>query len=594
MRAAVSRAACIVGRDCADAIARADPNRGPLIEKNTGQQGNAMTETAKSTGESTASSPTDQVADKSLVGSGYAKYVLVVLTIVYVFNFVDRQIISILAEDIKADLNVTDADLGILYGTVFAVFYALFGIPLGRLADVWMRKTMISIGLAFWSVMTALSGTAKTFGALLGYRIGVGVGEASASPAAFSMLADYFNPKQRATVMAIYSSGVYIGGGIGLAIGGVVLDTWHRWFPDPATAPFGLKGWQMAFLLVGIPGVLMAIWVKTLKEPLRGMSEGLTVKPEPHPFKVTGRELMGVLPVLNFFNLFLNKASGKVIATNLIALAAIAVCGWLLNQIMPNPVQWIAMGIGVYCTFTWTQQLVIRSPLVFDAIFRNRTVMLTCIAFPCIGFVGYGSNFFAIPYLLRAHEVSHSEIGTVIGLTAAVGAWLGISLGGYMADKLKERWEYGRLLVGLFSIVATIPFAAGVYFSTSLTVVYVCNFFAMFFSPMYIGPATSTVNDLVPPQMRGTASAIYLMMMTFIGLAMGPFMMGQISTAYAKTGMAVGPALRLGVAWGYSMLLVAFVLIIAACFSIQRDKARAAALAAATAGTAGPIRATGH
>src|SRR5262245_45540265 len=123
-----------------------------------------------------------QLADRSTVGSGYAKYVLVVLTIVYVFNFVDRQIISILAEEIKADLKISDADLGILYGTVFAVFYALFGIPLGRMADVWMRKSMISIGLAFWSVMTALSGTARSFGALLGYRIGVGVGEASASP----------------------------------------------------------------------------------------------------------------------------------------------------------------------------------------------------------------------------------------------------------------------------------------------------------------------------------------------------------------------------------------------------------------------------
>ncbi len=547
-----------------------------------------MTEAVNESVESTASPHKGRIADKSFVGSAYAKYVLIVLTIVYVFNFVDRQIISILAEDIKADLNVTDADLGILYGTVFAVFYALFGIPLGRLADVWARKTMIAIGLFFWSAMTALSGTARSFGALLGYRIGVGVGEASASPAAFSMLSDYFSPKQRATVMAIYSSGVYIGGGIGLAIGGVVLDTWHAWYPDPATAPFGLKGWQMAFLLVGIPGLLMALWVHTLREPLRGMSEGLTVKSEAHPFAATWRELMGVLPVLNFFNLIINKASGKTIAMNLVALAIIVACSWLLHQWMPSIVQWTAMGIGVYCTFTWAQALALRSPLVFEAIFKNRTVMLTCVAFPCIGFVGYGSNFFAVPYLLRAHEVSHAEIGTVIGLTAAVGAWLGISIGGYAADKLKARWEHGRLLVGLFCIVMTLPFAAGVYFAESLAVVYVCNFFVMFFSPMYIGPATSTVNDLVPPQMRGTASAIYLMMMTFIGLAMGPFTMGQISTAYAKTGMDVGLALRFGVAWGYLMLAVAAVLIIAACFSIRRDKQRAAALAAASATSVTP------
>jgi MFS family permease len=113
-----------------------------------------------------------------------------------------------------------------------------------------------------------------------------------------------------------------------------------------------------------------------------------------------------------------------------------------------------------------------------------------------------------------------------------------------------------------------------VYFSSSLSAVYVYNFFAMFFSPMFIGPAYSTVNDLVPPHMRGTASAICLMMVTFIGLAMGPFTIGLISTAYAKGGMAVAPALRLGVAWGHLLLIVAFVLIVIACYTIHRDTAR--------------------
>jgi MFS family permease len=544
-----------------------------------------MTDSANAMAEPAASSPSSSrtAADSSLVGGWYAKYVLVVLTIVYVFNFVDRQIISILAEEIKADLKITDAELGILYGTVFSVFYALFGIPLGRMADVWVRKSMISIGLAFWSLMTALSGTAKSYGVLLGYRIGVGVGEASASPAAFSMLSDYFKPSQRATVMAIYSSGVYIGGGLGLAIGGVVLDTWHGWFPDPAQAPFGLKGWQMAFLLVGVPGILMALWVKTLREPIRGMSEGLAVKAESHPFKATGRELMGVLPILNFINLVIHKAGAKAIVTNLAAAGLIALSAWLLYQIMPSKVQWIAMGIGVYCTFTWAQSLVLRSPLVFEAIFKNRTVMLACIGFPCIAFVSYGSNFFAVPYLLRAHGASHAQIGTVIGLTAAVGAWLGISVGGYLADKLKARWEHGRLLVGLLCIILTVPFAAGVYFAKDLSTVYICNFFAMFFSPMYLGPATATVNDLVPPQVRGTVSAVYLLMMTFIGLAMGPFMMGQISTFYGASGMPPAPALRLGVAWGYLMLVVAFVLIVIACFTIRKDKEKAMALIARNA-----------
>lgn len=162
------------------------------------------------------------------VGGGYAKYVLVVLVIVYIFNFIDRQILSILAEDIKADLGISDAQMGFLYGTVFAVFYAVFGIPLARFADVWTRRSLIAIGLSFWSLMTALSGTARSFGFLAMCRIGVGIGEASASPAAYSMLSDYFPPRVRATVIAVYAAGVYIGSGIGLFLGGYILDSTLR------------------------------------------------------------------------------------------------------------------------------------------------------------------------------------------------------------------------------------------------------------------------------------------------------------------------------------------------------------------------------
>ena len=169
---------------------------------------------------------------------------LFVLVIVYVFNFIDRNILSILSEDIKADLGVTDAQMGFLYGTVFAVFYAVFGIPLARFADVWVRRSLISLGLMFWSAMTALSGLVRSFPVLALYRIGVGVGEASASPAAYSMLSDYYSTRVRSTVLAIYSSGVYIGGGIGLFLGGFILETWGDWYPVAEQAPYGLKGWH--------------------------------------------------------------------------------------------------------------------------------------------------------------------------------------------------------------------------------------------------------------------------------------------------------------------------------------------------------------
>ena len=142
-------------------------------------------------------------SNKPKLGGAYAHYVLFVLLIVYVFNFIDRNILSILSQEIQADLGVSDADMGFLYGTVFAVFYAVFGIPLARFADVWVRRSLISIGLLFWSAMTALSGFARSFPVLAAFRVGVGIGEASASPAAYSMLSDYYSPKLRATVLAL-------------------------------------------------------------------------------------------------------------------------------------------------------------------------------------------------------------------------------------------------------------------------------------------------------------------------------------------------------------------------------------------------------
>src|SRR5262245_23545942 len=227
---------------------------------------------------------------------GYARYVLGVLVVVYVFNFLDRQILAILAERIRADLGVSDAELGFLYGTTFAVFFAVFGIPLGRLADVWDRRKLIALGLAVWSLMTALSGLARSFPELALARIGVGIGEASAAPAAFSLLSDLFPPARRATVLAVYSSGIYLGAGLGLVVGGIVVDRWDAAFPT--AAPFGLRGWQAAFLLVGLPGLLLALWVRTLREPARESEQGLARRDAPRPWAAFLLELRAVLPPL--------------------------------------------------------------------------------------------------------------------------------------------------------------------------------------------------------------------------------------------------------------------------------------------------------
>src|SRR5205085_4567454 len=234
--------------------------------------------------------------------STYAWYVLLVLVLVYVVNFIDRQILSILVADIKRDLGVSDAQIGFLYGTAFAVFYALFGIPLGRLADSWYRGRLMAIGLAIWSSMTVCSGFASTFALLAAARIGVGIGEASASPAAYSMISDSFPKERRATALSIYSSGLYIGGALSLPIGGFILSRWNTAFPNASEAPLGLAGWQAAFLAVGIPGLLLALWVLTLREPQRGASDGLPQPVvRPNAWADFGRELTAILPPFTLF-----------------------------------------------------------------------------------------------------------------------------------------------------------------------------------------------------------------------------------------------------------------------------------------------------
>ncbi len=187
------------------------------------------------------------------------RYALGVLVAVYTFNFIDRQILSILLQPIKDDLGLSDSQLGLLAGVAFALFYATLGIPIARFADRGSRRNLIAVALTIWSGMTALSGMAQSFWQLLVARIGVGVGEAGCSPPAHSMLADYYPMERRSTALGIYSLGIPVGIMFGFIAGG-----WMNEF----------FGWRAAFLVVGVPGLLLALLVRlTVREPRRGMSD---------------------------------------------------------------------------------------------------------------------------------------------------------------------------------------------------------------------------------------------------------------------------------------------------------------------------------
>lgn len=503
------------------------------------------------------------------ISNGYCNYALFVLVIVYVFNFVDRQILSILAEDIKADLGVSDAQIGFLYGTAFAVFYAVFGLPLARLADAWVRTRLISIGLGFWSIMTAASGFAQNFFSLALCRFGVGVGEASASPAANSLLADYFPPKLRATVIAIYSSGIYLGAGLGVFLGGVVVSTWNAWYPDTVVAPLSLAGWQVAFLVVGLPGILAAFWVSRMREPQREEGSVEVSADAVNPLRLAFEELLTVLPPLTLIGLL--RAGGKRsdFLWNGLAATVLFLVAYTLIALTGNAVQWVAVALGFYGAFSWAQCLSKREASTFAVIFRSPTVLLVIVGFSLMSFVSYGIGFWFPSFLIREHGVDAAQVGMIYGACVVTGGMLGVTSAGIMADRLYQRLKYGRLIVGLVSMLVCVPVVMVGVNSDALVVVYAGAFGFCLTSPMWMGICFSTLVDIVSPQIRATVVALSILANTFVGLAIGPFVIGQISDWQVSLGVEAGAALGSAMQLGLLAALLGAVLIGCACRTIN-------------------------
>lgn len=214
----------------------------------------------------------------------YSNYVLGVLVLVYVMNYVDRQLISILIEPIKAEFGASDKQMGLLTGFAFAIFYTVAGIPVARLADVWVRRSVIAIGLALWSGMTALTGFSRSFLELALVRIGVGIGEAGGTPPSHALISDYFPPKRRATALGIFSLGVPIGTMVGYSLGG--------WLGDQL-------GWRAAFVWMGLPGLALALLVRlTVREPRHGQFDA--PRPASERRATTGQVLRHLFSLSSF------------------------------------------------------------------------------------------------------------------------------------------------------------------------------------------------------------------------------------------------------------------------------------------------------
>lgn len=405
------------------------------------------------------------VADKQIADSNetaypsaaYGWYVVIVLTVIYVFSYIDRQILSLMVSDLKTGLDLEhDWQVGFLMGPAFAIFYTIFGIPFGRLADRVSRKGLIAFGLTIWSLMTAACGFAKNFTTMAFLRVGVGTGEASLSPSAYSIIADYFPPKRMGRAIAFYGMGIYLGGGMAYLIGGRVVAAVRDSAPWVIPSVGVIEPWQKVFLIVGLPGLILLplLWL-TVREPQR---RGLLK---------TGASAGQAIP--------LREAA-------------------------------------TYLRTQW------------------RTIATHNVGFALLAFSSYGTSAWLPEVFKRVHGWDSAEFGLIYGLIVIGCGSAGVLSGGFIADWLSQRgYRDAKIRVGF--IAAWIWFPTGLLFPLIENDVIAMILVAptVFFAAMPFGVAPAAIAELMPNNLRGQTSAIYLFVINLIGLAIGPLVLALMT-----------------------------------------------------------------
>jgi MFS family permease len=369
-------------------------------------------------------------------------YVLFILVVVYTFNFIDRQIVGILAVPIKTDLGLTDSQLGLMGGLAFALFYTGLGIPVAMLADRYSRTWIITVALTIWSAMTAVSGLATNFWQLFAARLGVGVGEAGGVAPAYSLISDYFPPGQRARALGIYSFGIPIGSATGIVFGGVIAS---------------LISWRYAFFIVGLAGIVIApIFRMTIKEPPRGQFDR-------------------------------RRRDERSLNLKLI-----------LQTLSSKPSFWL---------------------LSLGASFSSM--------------MGYGVFFWLPSFFVRSYNLTLLNASLFYGAVLLIGGLAGIWAGGWLGDRFgqSQRSQYAR--IPAIAFLATVPFYVFAVLSPTLTVSFFVLLVPTALGLVWLGPIISAIQHLVRPDMRATASAVFLFITNLIGIGLGTYAIGFLSDVLA-------------------------------------------------------------
>jgi MFS family permease len=400
----------------------------------------------------------EQNNSTAAVSNNYRRYALWLLLVIYTLNFLDRQILNILAEPIRKELHLADWQLGLMTGLAFAVFYTVLGIPIARWSDRGdgNRGRIISIALFVWSAFTALFGFAQTAWQMMLIRAGVGVGEAGCSPPAQALIAEITPKEQRAKALAFYSLGVPIGSLLGMAVGGLVAQAY---------------GWRVAFMVVGAPGMLLAVlsWF-TLRDP-------------------------------------------GAIAIPIKSVAASKTFWQVLDELKDKrSFWWLALGAALISLTGYAHQ-------------------------------GFFGSFFLRNYGVELEQLAHSFgfkgalafIGVALGLLLGVAGGIGVYLGGRLADRYAQKTKSAYALVPAIATLLSVPLfiVSFVIPSASAALLMLC--LPSILKNFWFGPVFAANQGIVDMRSRATATAILLLIINAIGLALGPPALGALSSYLSQS-----------------------------------------------------------
>jgi MFS family permease len=491
------------------------------------------------------------------VSAGYRYYVLAILVFVYMLNFVDRQIIGILAAPLKQEFQLSDSQFGLLGGIAFASVYSTLAIPLAWLADRSSRVWIMTGALTVWSGFTALCGIAGSFGQLFLFRMGVGVGEAGGVAPAYSLIADYFPPNQRARAMAAFAFGIPLGTAGGTLIGGLLAAQY---------------GWRTAFIAVGLLGVLVAPILRlTVRDPKRGGADAAAAGAAPVVEIPTAAP---VIPVDD--GLGRKVALGAFgVAGGLALLAVLSLAGTgVATPMIP------AFGAGLFAVIGVSLLIARKTGSV---IMRKRSFWLLALGAASSSVCGYGVAGWLPLFFMRSFNLTLTQVSWYYSGIALIGGLLGIWMGGAVADKLGRRSRGAYPLVPAvaflisapcFILAMNSPWLIGLLPGGGSPALALVVAFLIFLIPTglnlaWLGPVTAAVQHLAPAPMRSTASAIFLLINNLLGLAVGFFYFGWMSDLLRPT--FGEESLRWAIYTGMGFYLLSSVLLFGASRTLKKD-----------------------